>query len=584
MNTSKIQEFKLVLSDDVKHPTIITFDSNLLQYFTWFNEVYTLDTSYTVFKEDANFVLAAAHWEYIIQVYREHAALYDNEEGLKEPIMPLNRDYTYLDKMALFDLYSMVRTLNYYDMSLMLDLVLATLLKRLFKMSRSELFSAHPDAIVLNPQDIYVKLLVEHPFERITMNYNIRKQEMLAIFKQYIAVNDIVALIANSFMPQTRSVLACGNAHIMVLTQPDTLFGYGDNSCGQLGRAQMNRDGSLQPWGVSKLKDVISVWCGASHTLMLKTSGLYVSGLNESGQLGIPGTAHGQNMYAISEPICIDLNEDVLSAACGHIHSVILTRETVYGCGRNEFGQLGNGLTISAHSPQPMHFKDRVKVIAVACGNNYSLMLTSEGKVYGCGENGFGVLGVDPKKERRMLSPQLIKMPAEDIEIISMAAGPDHALFIDTNGRVFVIGENAAGQLGIGNTRDTYIVWEVYPSTRPTIAVSAGYGRSFFINEERSLYACGWNRDNLIGWLLEDQAVRPIRVPKFKEVLSVSCGGDFTAILTGDGLFMLGYKRTIDEPPQKVDIWINQLPICLSIEENDEVSLIVANTSQTTVL
>jgi hypothetical protein len=96
--------------------------------------------------------------------------------------------------------------------------------------------------------------------------------------------------------------------------------------------------------------------------------------------------------------IISDLNSFTISAiACGSFHTVFLTNNgKVYSCGRNADGQLGR--TVDAANPNtiPKIISDlnSFTISAIACGNSHTVFLTNDGKVYSCGINTSGQLGL----------------------------------------------------------------------------------------------------------------------------------------------------------------------------------------------
>jgi alpha-tubulin suppressor-like RCC1 family protein len=89
---------------------------------------------------------------------------------------------------------------------------------------------------------------------------------------------------------------------------------------------------------ISYIKNVISLSCGEGYALILTKEGLYSSGYNNKGQLGL-----GHNFdIRLFEKINI---ENVISFSCGYNHTVVITENGLYSCGSNNHGQLGLGDT-----------------------------------------------------------------------------------------------------------------------------------------------------------------------------------------------------------------------------------------------
>ena len=101
--------------------------------------------------------------------------------------------------------------------------------------------------------------------------------------------------------------------------------------------------------------------------------------------------------------LTIELTKDstsiyIVSIKCGGTHTMFLTNNgKVYGCGNNTNGELGLGnmeigpLTPTLVDTSPIN---TLKISAIACGVNHTIFLTNDGKVYGCGINDLGQLGL----------------------------------------------------------------------------------------------------------------------------------------------------------------------------------------------
>ena len=131
-------------------------------------------------------------------------------------------------------------------------------------------------------------------------------------------------------------------------------------------------------------------------------------------------------------------------------HSLILKNDgTVWGCGYNNYGQLGNGTT-TTNKTSLTQMKNATNVKAIACGTYHSLILKEDGTVWSCGSNNNGQLGNGTNTDRTTL----VRMTnATDVKAI--ACGNYHSLILKNNGTVWGCGYNKYGQLGDGTTTDS---------------------------------------------------------------------------------------------------------------------------------
>ena len=81
-------------------------------------------------------------------------------------------------------------------------------------------------------------------------------------------------------------------------------------------------------------------------------------------------------------------------------HSLILKNDgTLWGCGLNNYGQLGLGDTTNRITfTQITTNTDNIK--SVYCGWGYTLILKNDGTLWSCGDNRYGQLGLGDTTNR----------------------------------------------------------------------------------------------------------------------------------------------------------------------------------------
>lgn len=93
-----------------------------------------------------------------------------------------------------------------------------------------------------------------------------------------------------------------------------------------------------------------------------------------------------------------------------------------------------------------------VKIEKVRCGENFTIALVESSNVYSWGDNTHGQLGYMGHEEYMDESVEIIKLPIKvgffsenNINVIGLSGGKDHALFWTDKGHVYGSGSNSRG-------------------------------------------------------------------------------------------------------------------------------------------
>ncbi|KAM8812378.1 secretion-regulating guanine nucleotide exchange factor isoform 2-T2 [Rhynchonycteris naso] len=166
---------------------------------------------------------------------------------------------------------------------------------------------------------------------------------------------------------------------------------------------------------------------------------LFAWGANSYGQLGLghrEDVLLPQQLNDFCRPVC------VRRITGGGGHSAVTTDGgSLFVCGLNRDGQLGLGHTEDVLYFIPCKSLLGCPIQQVACGWDFTIILTENGQVLSCGSNFFGQLGV-PHGSRRCVVPQAIELLRE--KVVSVAAGLRHALAATASGIVFQWGTGLA--------------------------------------------------------------------------------------------------------------------------------------------
>lgn len=117
-----------------------------------------------------------------------------------------------------------------------------------------------------------------------------------------------------------------------------------------------------------------------------------------------------------------------------------------FGC--NEYGQCGQGELNTCHKPKLIENLESVNIIQVACGDKHSLFLSDCGIVYACGDNEYGQIGMGRRFNLRVLkSPKRIDFHGPRIKKIG--CGNNFSVLLDVDGNLYTFGCAEFGQLGM---------------------------------------------------------------------------------------------------------------------------------------
>eukprot|EP00960_Hanusia_phi_P038601 753509-Hanusia_phi.AAC.1 len=280
----------------------------------------------------------------------------------------------------------------------------------------------------------------------------------------------------------------CAGLSTYFLCADDSVWSTGSNGKGQLGCGKFGGK-SKSPMMVEKLsfRGVVHISCGYDHCFAILSAqgrrSVLGFGANGFGQLGLGNTNH----VALPTPVDRFTRLSFQQVVCGGNHTVVLSRDKVYSCGRNNFGQLGMGSTENSASLQEVRSLSQLpkKTIAsVACGASHSLFQTSTGELMGCGRNDLGQLGLGNETVAVTLPlPILTREVLRGVKVVEVAAS-EHTLVRLSSGDVIGCGCNSNGQLGVGHTRNA-LSMETLPLDIEKGRIKVGAFHSFFICFDR---------------------------------------------------------------------------------------------------
>ena len=267
-------------------------------------------------------------------------------------------------------------------------------------------------------------------------------------------LTDMYASLASESAAVTPKIVG-GFNNFISLSADGKVYGWGDNSSGQLATGDTTNQTKPVFMGIDNAKDIAA---GSYFTVVLKKDGtVWTVGNNSNGQLG-NGTEDSSSTFVQVKTETGKL-ENIKAVAAGDTFAFAITNSNeVYGWGYNGYGQLGVGDTTQKTVATKTQFTG---ITQISAGENHTIALDTNGAVWGVGYNNFGQLGLGNRTNQSIPKTMLASGAKE------VATGKWHTAILKTDGTVWVTGHNGnAGEgiryyvLGLGGSgsgyRDTY--------------------------------------------------------------------------------------------------------------------------------
>ena len=335
-----------------------------------------------------------------------------------------------------------------------------------------------------------------------------------------------------------------GEMFALALKEDGTVWAWGTDGNGQLGPKGPLHSFSHTPIQVTELPVIQAIAAGDRFCLALDTAGnVWAWGANGDGQLGRVKVETDVN------PVQIPGLSNIVAISAGNVHSMALDDQgKVWSWGDNAHGQLGNGSASDSITPVQVQGLSGLTVSSICATNYSSTLITDTGLVYAWGYNGYGKLGIASGDVASRTSPTLTLYT----DAIALGGGNQSLTTLRNGGNVWASGYNASGDLGINSDEYNITVPVQVKGLNgegflSNIVAISSKGHSLALDAAGTIWAWGYNNGAACGVSSPTTIKAPVQVqfsgglPQLPTVTGVSITGTskfgqtFTAHVTYSG-------------------------------------------------
>ncbi|CAL8100832.1 unnamed protein product [Orchesella dallaii] len=360
------------------------------------------------------------------------------------------------------------------------------------------------------------------------------------------------------------TAVACGGMHTIVLEDNGSVWSFGLNDDKALGRFTKEEEDAFEPGKVDIKKKVTQISAGDSHSAALTEDGeVYAWGCfkDNNGNYGLIAD-DGEICREKPELLTRHLGTPIVKISSGAHHIAMLGADGyLYTCGTGEQGQLGRQpekpkrvtRSMGAISGSPVSHKEYLLKPAVVkitrsqritdlwTGEFSTYCVTDKSKdVYVCGLNNYAQLGIRKSDEKTVIQVPTKNTTFKGRKWKQIAAGQHHAIALSEEGKVFTLGRNTDGRLGIGSETEEQDIFEPILveglADKKCVLVAAGASTSYAVTEAGLLYSWGFGENFQLAAGDDDDRDVPTQcfgkpnTPINGKVVNVSAGGQHVGV------------------------------------------------------
>ena len=284
---------------------------------------------------------------------------------------------------------------------------------------------------------------------------------------------------------------------------------------------------------------VTAVSSGAVFSMVITCDGnLYACGINELdiGQLGF--NTFSEQFFSTFTKVPLDSKLKVLSVSCGFDSTAIICtdgkKNSLWVCGNNVDGHLGLGDfdPRSVFTQVTQGFPQNIDPIAVSIGIDHTGLILKDGSIYACGVNDAGQLGNGTTTSTNIFILSGADLPLNKCtKAVSISCGFKFTDVILSNGNLYVCGQSLLGVLGQGtiNAPNQLTFKQVtlgIPSDKKVIEAYAGFATNSLLLCDHNMYTCGLNNFGVLGQGIQTESFPEGYVPIFTKVVCIVDQGE----------------------------------------------------------
>lgn len=282
--------------------------------------------------------------------------------------------------------------------------------------------------------------------------------------------------------------VAVGELHTCAVTGDGAVWCWGDGSDGRTGTEADFRQ--TTPIKLGGINGAAAITAGAEHTCARTTSGqAWCWGSNATGQLGDNTATHR------SAPRAVPDATDFTTLSAGMQHTCGATGSGQVVCwGRSQEGQTGTGPAVAATSPATT-VPGVTDATTVSSGVGHACATNTAGAVTCWGWNAFGQITGNPADGDALPATVVNDLP----EAVSAAAGGWHTCATSTTGDLTCWGNNTYGQRGIGAPSGTDTTAATVPAVGRVTGLAASWSTTCAVLPGGIVSCWGDGRNRKLG-------------------------------------------------------------------------------------